>query len=181
MNHELFLKWFQEKLLPNIPQKSLIIMDNASYHNVLSNHSAPVPNSKKLVLSGVEVSEILTWLNQNKIPVSDDCLKSELIEIINKIAPNPTYVVDEIASKQGHKILRTPPYHPELQPIEICWGIVKNEISRNCDFTMENLLIQLDEAFSCVTSNTCSGLMKKIRKIEDDFWYDDLEIDSQLE
>ena len=41
MNQELFTKWFKEKLLPNIPPKSLIIMDNASYHNVLSTHSAP--------------------------------------------------------------------------------------------------------------------------------------------
>ena len=31
--------------------------------------------------------------------------------------------------------------HPELQPIEICWGVLKNYIAKNCDFTMENLYI----------------------------------------
>src|SRR4029077_2609991 len=35
MNTEIFQKWFQEKLLPNIPKNSLIILDNASYHNTL--------------------------------------------------------------------------------------------------------------------------------------------------
>jgi len=36
-----------------------------------------------------------------------------------------------------HSILRTPQYHPELQPIETCWGIVKNHMADQCDFTTE--------------------------------------------
>lgn len=36
MNAELFQKWFREKLMPNIPVNSIIIMDNAPYHNTLS-------------------------------------------------------------------------------------------------------------------------------------------------
>ena len=42
-----------------------------------------------------------------------------------KLTPEPTYVIDEIARKHGHEVMRTPPYHPELQPIETCWGVVK--------------------------------------------------------
>ena len=171
INHELFTKWFTEQLLPNIPKHSLIIMDNASYHNSLSKHSAPIAASKK--------DDISAWLKQNGIPVQDDCLKAELVEILEKIAPVPTYALDEIVAEQGHKILRTPPYHPELQPIETCWGVVKNQIARNCDFTMSNLLKQLDEAFDSVTAETCSGIIKKIRKIEDQFWSEDIELESE--
>ena len=47
MNQAMFTKWFKEKLLPNIPARSLIIMDNAAYHNVLSPTSAPTPSCKK--------------------------------------------------------------------------------------------------------------------------------------
>jgi len=155
--------------LPNIPQHSVIIMDNASYHNVLSECSAPTSACKK--------ERIRDWLIKNQIPTPEDCLKSELIEILNKIAPNPTYAVDLLAEKQGHTVLRTPPYHPELQPIEICWGIVKNQVARNCDFTMSNLLVQLEAAFSTVTNETCRGLMKKIRQVEDDFWQVDIKMD----
>ena len=54
MNHELFSKWFSEQLLPNMPKHSLIIMDNAPYHNVLSPHSAPTASCKK--------AEIRAWL-----------------------------------------------------------------------------------------------------------------------
>jgi len=102
-----------------------------------------------------------------------------MIEIIKKIAPEPIYAIDEIAKSVGHEVLRTPPYHPELQPIEICWGVVKNHIARNCDFTMKNLIKQLDNGFEKVTAETCSKIIAKIRKVEDEFWSDDLQFDSQ--
>lgn len=165
MNQELFTKWFREKLLPNIPPKSLIIMDNAAYHNVLSKYSAPTATCNK--------EKIRSWLEKNNIPLREDCLKIEMVDVLNKISPSPTYDLDEIAAENGHEILRTPPYHPELQPIETCWAVVKNNVSRTCDFTMANLLIQLDDAFTGVTSKTCVGLEKKIREVEDRFWKED--------
>jgi transposase len=171
MNQEMFTKWFKEKLLPNIPAGSFIIMDNASYHNILSPHSAPTPSCKK--------EKIRSWLERNNIPLREDCLKAEMVEILTKMGPPPTYVLDEIAAEQGHEVLRTPPYHPELQPIETCWGIVKNEIARNCDFTVANLIFQLESAFSKVTAKTCSGLVMKIRGVEDEFWRDDAALDEQ--
>ena len=171
MNQEMFTKWFKERLLPNIPVHSLIIMDNASYHNVLSPASAPTPSCKK--------EKIRSWLERNSFPVKDDCLKVELVEILTKVGPEPTYILDEIARKQGHEVLRTPPYHPELQPIETCWGVVKNEIARNCDFTMGNLISQLESAFKKVTAKTCAGLIGKIRDVEDAFWRDDAALDEQ--
>jgi transposase len=173
MNQELFTKWFSEKLLPNIPEGSLIIMDNAAYHNVLSAHSAPTATCKK--------EKIRSWLEQNNIPLRDDCLKVEMVEILNKIAPSPSYVLDDIAAEHGHEILRTPPYHPELQPIETCWAVVKNQIARTCDFTMANLVAQLEEAFGSVTAKTCSGLIKKVRMVEDKFWEEDALLDAHLE
>lgn len=171
MNQTMFTKWFKEKLLPNIPAGSLIIMDNAAYHNVLSPASAPTPSCKK--------EKIRSWLERNNFPVKDDCLKAELVEILTKVGPQPTYKLDEIAREQGHEVLRTPPYHPELQPIETCWGIVKNAIARNCDFTMNNLILQLESAFDKVTGKTCSGLIRKIRDVEDAFWRDDAALDEQ--
>lgn len=34
MNAELFMKWVTEKLLPNLTEPSIIVIDNASYHSV---------------------------------------------------------------------------------------------------------------------------------------------------
>ena len=171
MNQTMFTKWFEEKLLSNIPARSLIIMDNAAYHNVLSPVSAPTPACKK--------EKIRSWLEKNNFPLKEDCLKAELVDILTRVGPQPIYVLDEIANKNGHEVLRTPPYHPELQPIETCWGIVKNEITRNCDFTMNNLIQQLEGAFGKVNAKTCSGLIRKARDVEDAFWRDDAALDEQ--
>lgn len=170
MNWEVFRKWFLEQLIPNIPEKSLIIMDNAAYHNVLAACSPPVPTSKK--------SEIRAWLQINKAPCSDDCLKAELVELLKKLAPEPIFAIDELAREHGHEILRTPPYHPELQPIELCWGLVKNHVARNSNFTMANLLTQLEAAFEKVIPVTCAKIIDKVRKTEDDFWQNDAIFDN---
>jgi len=87
---------------------------------------------------------------------------------LKKLSPLPVYEVDEIAKKPGHEILRTPPYHPELQPIELCWGIVKNHIARNCDFTLSNLKRQLEEGFRQVNASICEKIIQKIKKKEDE-------------
>jgi len=34
MNHINFVKWLQEKLIPGLPANSVVVMDNAAYHNV---------------------------------------------------------------------------------------------------------------------------------------------------
>jgi len=170
MNWDLFKRWFVEMLLPGIPENSIIVMDNAPYHNILSEYSPPTASCSK--------KKILKWLEQNKIYCRDDCLKSELLEILEKVTPEPIYAIDEIAKSHGHEVLRTPPYHPELQPIETCWGVIKNHISRNCNFTMSNLIEQLDVGFSKITESTCSKIIAKVRKKEDAFWAEDLKLDA---
>jgi hypothetical protein len=89
--------------------------------------------------------------------------------MLAKVAPAPIYALDELATAQGHEILRTPPSHPELQPIETCWAVVKNQMARKSKFTMAHLLEQLDDAFASVTEETCSGLIKKVRQVEDKY------------
>ena len=169
MNAALFQKWFREKLIPNIPGNSLIIMDNASYHNTLSSISPPTPNCAK--------EKIWNWLIENQIPCEKNSLKAELIAVLKQINPLPIYEIDEMAKKQGHEILRTPPYHPELQPIELCWGIIKNHIAKHNDFTLSNLKTQLEEGFNQVTTSTCVKIIRKIREKEDEFWNGDMLFD----
>jgi hypothetical protein len=99
------------------------------------------------------------------------------VEILAKLAPPPRYALDELANAQGHEILRTPPSHPALQPIETCWAVVKNQIARKNKFTMTDLVAQLDDAFDRVTEETCSGLINKVRQIEDKYWREDMQLD----
>ena len=167
MNWDNFSSWFQEKLLKNIPANSLIIMDNAAYHNVLVKEKFPMKSHS--------VKRLREWLSNERIPWSKDMLKSELFKLCSFHATKPEFLIDNIARKHGHSILRTPPYHPELQPIETCWAIVKNHVAQHNDCTMKKVKILLEDGFAKVTEKTCQKLIKKIKLQEDTFWHEDSE------
>jgi len=170
MNWSNFSTWFEGQLLPNIPAKSLIILDNAPYHNVLQDGVFPGKGGDK--------EQLRSWLTRNGYPWGKDMLKSELLKLCMRYAPLPEFRLDLIARKHGHEVVRTPPYHPELQPIEICWAVVKNHMANNCDFTMQGLRSKLPEAFGKVTPSACESIMRDIFKQEDRYWLEDEKLDS---
>lgn len=169
MNWDNFSKWFKEQLLPNIPPKSLIILDNARYHNVYSDNFFPSKSSSK--------EQLRQWLSRNAYPWREDMLKSELMELCTRFAPIPEYKLDILAAKHEMSILRTPPYHPELQPIETCWAVVKNYMADNCDFTMKGLRERLPEGFEKVTPRTCQEIIAEVIEQEDKYWTEDEKLD----
>ena len=136
MNHNLFTKWFTEQLVPNIPGNAWLLMDNAPYHTVLSRHSAPTAPCTK--------DSLYTWLSKQGLPMRDDCFQAELVEMLAKLAPAPTYALDALAAEHGHEILRTPPYHPALQPIATCWAVFQKQLARKNKCTRAHLLEQRD-------------------------------------
>ena len=168
-----FSKWFTEQLLPNIPQNSIIIMDNASYHNTTEESTFPKSNARK--------ENIRKWLDDKGIPWGEDLLKAELYALCKSFEPKPEYKIDKIAEAAGHLILRTPQYHPELQPIEMCWGVMKNYMAKHCDFTLRKFRNNLPLAFSQVTSETCQKLIAKTVVEENRYWAEDGEIDENQE
>ena len=165
MNWEVFKDWFENKLLKNIPANSLIIMDNAAYHNVLTEETFPKPSHS--------MRRLQEWLEHNDIPWREDMLKAELHELCCKLAPKPEFSIDRTATEKGHSILRTPPYHPELQPIETCWAVVKAHVAAHNDFTMAKVNQLLEEGFNKVAARTVKGILKKVRQKENDFWKED--------
>src|SRR5215470_8478031 len=73
-------------------------------------------------------------------------------------------------------MLRTPPYHPELQPIETCWGIVKNHMADHGDFTPSTVHPQLPLALAKVQPSTCSKLIAKVVEQEEKYWAEDAQL-----
>ncbi len=165
MNWEVFKDWFENKLLENIPENSIIHLDNAAYHNVLSEETFPKASHS--------MKRLQEWLDLNKFLWREDMIKNELYELCCRLAPEPEFAIDLIASKKGHTVLRTPPYHPELQPIETCWAVVKGYVATHNDFTMTKVQQLLEEGFHAVTDRTIKGILKKTRKEEDRFWEED--------
>jgi transposase len=169
MNFDNFRRWFIDCLLPHIPDASLIVLDNAPYHNVYVDGAFyPTSATKK--------AELQRWLQQNHPEAyQESMIKAELLAICRQLCPKPAYELDRLAEAEGHQILRTPQYHPELQPIEQCWAVVKNHCAAKCDYTMAGLRSHLAEGLDKVTSATCQAAITDMRKEEDRYWQEDME------
>lgn len=170
MNWENFSERFKEKLMKNIPENSLIIMDNASCHNVPAEEAFPKKSHT--------VKRLRERLSDNGIPRTGDMIKSELFGLCSRFATKPEFLTGNIARKQGHSVLRTPPCHPELQPIETCRAIVRKHAARHNDCTMKKVRILLKEGFERVTAKTCQKVTEKVNIQEDSFWDEDTEMSS---
>jgi transposase len=171
MNTENFTKWATSQLFPHIPRHALIILDNAPYHNTLTADTFPQPTSKK--------AELRQWLERQGIAFEEWLLKPALYALCRQHASPPRYMLDELAVQCNCEILRTPQYHPELQPIEHVWGIVKSDIAatQTGDFSMKSLQGRLPSAFSKVTPAMCQNIFRHIREEEERYWKVDEQID----
>ncbi|RHY69026.1 hypothetical protein DYB38_014180 [Aphanomyces astaci] len=90
-------------------------MDGACYHKRITNPCAKVSSRR---------ADIPAWLAAKGIDVDPKLTKAELLVMIKMSRDGPRYAAQLIATEYGHTYY-TPPYHHELQPIEIIWGIVK--------------------------------------------------------
>lgn len=83
--------------------------------------------------------------------------------------PVPSYCATEIATQFGHLVYFTPPYHPELQPIELIWAQVKNGIAASPATTMKELGDKLTCGFAKVTSSYWIKAYKHVQKYEEGY------------
>ena len=68
---------------------------------------------------------------------AEKALKCELHSLIVSSNTVTVYVIDKIAKAAGHEVVRLPPYHCELHPIEMAWAQVKGYIRvHNTKFTL---------------------------------------------
>ncbi|XP_060878094.1 uncharacterized protein LOC132950594 [Metopolophium dirhodum] len=132
MNGDTFYEWFV-KTLPLLKKNDIIVMDNASYHSV-KKHKIPVRSWKK--------QAIIDWLENKGEIVEHSTVKNDLMERVNKIKKKyDQYVIDEYAKDDNKIILRLPPYHCELNPIELAWSSVKSYVpTHNNTFKLKDVL-----------------------------------------
>ena len=115
------VRWLEDKLIPNMPPKCILLVDDVAYHNVQVDRR-PVRTTKKHMIQ--------EWLTRHGIQWSADMLKDELIllELCKTHTQGSVYVLDQMLSQHGHLALRLPPYHADLNPIELIWANLKGKI-----------------------------------------------------
>lgn len=177
MNSDVFEEWFTQ-MIDLIPLGSIIVMDNASYH---SKKVGRVPTM------GWLKRDIQSWLTERNILFEDDHVKRELIELVrNEVLLNKEkynkYVIDEIAKTRGITILRLPPYHCELNPIELVWAQVKSEVAKNnVTYKLADIKNLFAKAISNVTPENWRKCVEHVIKQEDRMWTLDITMDQMVE
>ena len=132
MNGDDFFKWVKEKLIPHLPPKSVLIIDNAPYHK-LQVDKCPTQASRK--------ADIQAWLTRQQIPFGATLLKAELLQICKQHKLTPSFLLDNILKEYRHDCPRLPAYHADLNSIELIWATMKGYIaSRNVSFKMTDVI-----------------------------------------
>lgn len=162
MNGEVFRSWF-EKTIPKLAPNSVIVMDNAPYHSVRLER---IPNKSW------RKGDIITWLSTKSITFDEGLVKAELLELVKTHGKQfQTYVIDDLAKQAGHNILRLPPYHCCLNPIEMAWSQVKGYVANhNTTFKLADVRGLVDAAFGVVTADKWSDCVQHVVKEEQRMW-----------
>jgi len=160
--------WFAEPWRPHIPSHARILLDNAPSHNAVVADAGPTPQSRK--------AQRGTWLTRNAMSWTPDLCKPERSERCKKLAPAPTCRLDQVAAAAGHSMLRTPQYHPALQPLETCWGLVKHHMADHGEFTTRNVRPPLPSALSKGKPSTWRTLIATVVEQEEEYWAEDAQL-----
>lgn len=169
MNADVFEEYF-EQMINLIPPGSVIVLDNAPYHS---------RRCEKLPTTAWQKVKIIQWLSQKQIPFEDDMLKKELLAIVNIHKHRfRKFVIDEMAKKHNITILRLPPYHCELNPIELIWAQVKGFVARkNTTYKMKDVQTLFEEALKEVNAEKWRKCIEHVIKEEQKMW----ELDNLIE
>ena len=159
MNSECFEEWLKN-ILPNLKPNAVLVLDNAPYHS-RKVERIPTSNWRK--------ADIIQWLDEKQIQYQPTMIKVELIEIVKlQKSKYERYAVEELASDYGVTILRLPPYHCELIPIELVWAQAKGCVARNNKtFKIKDVKQLFEESLKEVTPENWRKCINHAIKVKD--------------
>lgn len=163
MDADTYENWFVNQLLPNIPPQSVIVLDNASYHS---------RKREKIPTGTWRKNDIIEWLRTKGIPADNEMLKMDLLTCVSEIKwQYDVNKIDELASASGHVVLRLPPYHCELNPIEMVWAQVKHYVKmNNTTFKVRDMEELITQGYSNITLDNWQNYIKHVKDIEANMW-----------
>lgn len=162
-----FTEWFRTKLIPNLSEKSLIVLENAAYHKAKP-PSTPKPNKMRK-------SDVLLKLQEYGISYDEEVSSMEAKILLREhIERHVPIDIVKIAEDHGHRVLFTPPYFSDLQPIELVWAFLKGNVGRkySSSTTMKDVLDRLNFEFDYLTTieggEVISSIISHVGKKVDD-------------
>lgn len=154
--------WFKTKLLPKLEPDSVIVLDNAPYHSV-QKEVFPGQNWQK--------AEIQAWLVKKGIQYAPGSIKAELLALTRTYEDRvKAYKIDLLAKEAGHVVLRLPPNHCELNPIELIWVRIKGFVTENTLCNTMDMENSIRNAVAQVTPEIWANCCRHVLEQEQRLW-----------
>ena len=153
----------------------IIVLDNASYH---SRQVEKIPTMNTLK------ADMINFMKDHGIRVHEPIpIKAVLLEKIKMANIKKRFVIDEMASKNGHQVLRLPPYHCCLNPIEMVWHQLKANVRRQNVYSdsPEKVLDLIRRVCDKITPDDWSRYVEHVKKEEESFRKRDNFLDYEIE
>ena len=120
---------------------------------------------------------------ESEVGIRSDMTKAELYDLIKMHKPQyETFATDCLLAEHGHTVIRLPPYHPDLNPIEKIWGIVKARIAaKNVTFKLGDVQKLAEQHFAAVTMEEWAAVCRHVKAVEEECMSREHEMDSVME
>lgn len=182
-----FVAWLKYRLLPTVQKlhpgkRMVLVMDNAKYHRPAGHNTVSV---SKLTADGCVAffHSLLTHRSSIDVPRASGAIQSmPLTDYIRRAPHGPTpkekraavklhlqrnphisrTQTDDLLDPEQHRVVWTPPYTPEFQPIELLWARVKNAVAQQSLLTrrMDETRHHTESAFARITANECTDMVR---------------------
>lgn len=166
MNGDHFEAWWKEKVLPSLPPRSVIVIDNAKYHSRITPES-------KTPTTAWRKAEIQRWLLERNVTYDEKNTKPILLQKVKNMNVVKKMMLEKLTSdycemsQKDIVILRLPVGHSELNPIELIWAQSKNEVARNNNkFNVTSVQRLMQNALLNVTKINWENAIEHVKKVE---------------
>jgi len=169
MDGECIRQWLKS-VLPKLKDQGVIIMNNTQ-HDFLKQNNFPTINSRK--------ADIIEWLEEKGEVVDTSMIIPELLEIVNRLMPKyDKYIFDEMVKEHNKYVLRLPPHHRELNPINLMLPSMINYVKMNRKArTVDQLLIEWEQK---TTPEMWKTYIKNTIEEENKLWNMDYVVDELM-
>ena len=180
-----FVAWLRNRLLPTFAElhpgkKMFLVLDNAGYHKPRDEtwiSCSKALNKHELAhqLLDLGVTQLATVGDSPRTvhahqfalprgeggPSKDDLLTAVQRWLDEHPGHNRT-VVEQLMSDAGHSLVYTPPFCPEVQPIELLWAKVKRYVAQRSTHnrSLTEAREQTEEGFEQITKLFCNSIVK---------------------
>ena len=119
---------------------------------------------------------MIAWLDKHGIAHGHCKTKKDLLEVVNASEQSKVQVfkIDKYLREHGHIPLRLPPYHPQLNVIELIWAEIKRMVAlANTTFKLADVKNHTKAAISNISRDFWQKCEGHVRKIEEQYWSKD--------